>query len=99
VFGYVPVVSLIANPLALSVAGAVMMFGLPVALVAGVFPALIGPVSWLMTVPVEYVALVANGSARISPHGLLNVFLWMCVPLFLWRRRRQSAVRPTAVAG
>ncbi len=99
VFGYVPVVSLIANPLALTVAGAVMMFGLPVALLAGMFPMLVGPVSWLMTIPVGYVALVANGAARISPHGLLNVFLWMCVPLFLWRRHRQSAVRPTAVAG
>jgi len=99
VFGYVPVVSLIANPLALSVAGAVMMFGLPVALVAGVFPALIGPVSWLMTVPVEYVALVAKGAAHISPHGYLNAGVWMCVPLYLWRRRRQSARRPTAVAG
>lgn len=99
VFGYVPVVSLLANPLALGVAGAVMMFGLPIALLAGIIPGCVGPVSWVMTVPVGYVGLIARCAARISPHGILNVVLWMCVPCCLWHRRRQSALRPTAVAG
>jgi competence protein ComEC len=99
VFGTVPVVSLLANPLALGVAGAVMMFGLPVALLAGVTPALVTPISWVLTVPVAYVAFVARMAAHISPHGLWNALLWACVPLWLWRRRRQSARRPTAVAG
>ena len=99
VFGAVPVVSLLANPLALGVAGAVMMFGLPVALLAGVMPALVTPISWVLTVPVAYVAFVARMAAHISPHGLWNVLLWACVPLWLLRRRRQSARRPTAVAG
>jgi competence protein ComEC len=99
VFGTVPMVSLLANPLALGVAGAVMMFGLPVALLAGVMPTLVTPISWVLTVPVAYVAFVARMAAHISPHGLWNVLLWACVPLWLWRRRRQSARRPTAVAG
>jgi competence protein ComEC len=38
VFGYVPVVSLIANPLAVGVSGAVMMFGLPLALMSSLVP-------------------------------------------------------------
>ena len=103
VFGYVPVVSLLANPLALGVAGAVMMFGLPVALVAGVLPALVVPVSWCMTIPVGYVASVASLASTVSPHGYVNAVLWAVVPLWLWRRYRrrrdQSASRPTAVAG
>jgi competence protein ComEC len=99
VFGSVPVVSLLANPLALGVAGAVMMFGLPIALLAGVFPALVTPISWVLTVPVAYVSFVARMAAHMSPHGLWNALLWACVPLWLLRRRRQSARRPTAVAG
>ena len=103
VFGYVPVVSLLANPLALGVAGAVMMFGLPVALVAGVLPVLVVPVSWCMTIPVGYVATVASVASTVSPHGYVNAVLWAVVPLWLWRRYRrrrdQSASRPTAVAG
>lgn len=100
VFGYVPVISLLANPFALGVAGAVMMFGLPVALVAGIIPFLVTPVSWVMTIPVAYVAFVARIAATISPHGMLNVLLWLFVPIVLWRRYRlQSARRPTAVAG
>lgn len=103
VFGRVPVVSLVANPLALGVAGAVMLVGLPVALVAGIVPVMVAPASWLMSIPVGYVAFVASAASAISPHGVVNLTLWMCVPILLWwqyrRRRDQSALRPTAVAG
>lgn len=99
VFGFVPVISLVANPLAITVAGAVMMFGLPIALLAGMVPVLVAPVSLLMDIPVAYVAYVAKIASQVSPHGLLNVFLWALVPLYLWRKALKSAKRSTPVAG
>ncbi len=90
VFGYVPVVSLIANPLALWVAGMVMMAGLPLALLASLLTPLVPLVSWAMAIPVAWVAGVARICSEVSPHGLLNVGLWLCVAGALWRRRRQT---------
>jgi competence protein ComEC len=90
VFGYVPVVSLIANPLALWVAGMVMMVGLPLALLASLLTPLVPLVSWAMTIPVAWVAGVARICSEVSPHGLLNVALWLCVAGALWRRWQQT---------
>lgn len=104
VFGSVPVVSLIANPLVISVAGVVMMAGVPLALLAGMFPFLVTPMSWILTLPVAYVAAVASAAARLLPSPMLNTALWGVVPLMLWVRHRHfmaqhSLQRPTAVAG
>ena len=90
VFGYVPVVSLIANPLALWVAGMVMMVGLPLALLASLMTPLVPLVSWAMTVPVAWVAGVARVCSAGSPHGYLNVGLWLCVAGAMWLRWRQT---------
>ncbi len=90
VFGYVPVVSLIANPLALWVAGMVMMVGLPLALLASLLTPLVPLVSWAMIIPVAWVAGVARICSEVSPHGSFNVGLWLCVAGALWRRRRQT---------
>jgi competence protein ComEC len=90
VFGYVPVVSLIANPLALWVAGMVMMVGLPLALLASLLTPLVPLVSWAMTIPVAWVAGVARFCSEVSPHGLLNVGLWLCVAGGIWHRWRQT---------
>lgn len=90
VFGYVPVVSLIANPLALWVAGMVMMVGLPLALLASLLTPLVPLVSWAMAIPVAWVAGVARICSEVSPHGLLNVGLWLCVAGALWRRWQQA---------
>ena len=90
VFGYVPVVSLIANPLALWVAGMVMMVGLPLALLASLLSPLVPLVSWAMTIPVAWVAGVARFCSEVSPHGGLNVGLWLCVAGALWHRWRQT---------
>jgi competence protein ComEC len=90
VFGYVPVVSLIANPLALWVAGMVMMVGLPLALLASLLTPLVPLVSWAMTIPVAWVAGVARICSEVSPHGGLNVGLWLCVAGGIWHRRRQT---------
>jgi competence protein ComEC len=90
VFGYVPVVSLIANPLALWVAGMVMMVGLPLALLASLLTPLVPLVSWAMTIPVAWVAGVARICSDLSPHGRLNVCLWLCVAGAIWHRWRQT---------
>ena len=90
VFGYVPVISLVANPLALWVAGMVMMVGLPLALLASLVTPLVPLVSWAMAVPVAWVAGVARICADLSPHGALNVGLWLCVAGAIWHRWRQT---------
>ena len=90
VFGYVPVVSLVANPLALWVAGMVMMVGLPLALLASMATPLVPLVSWAMTIPVAWVAGVARFCSEVSPHGLFNVVLWLCVAGAIWHRWRQT---------
>ena len=90
VFGYVPVVSLIANPLALWVAGMVMMVGLPLALLASLLTPLVPLVSWAMAIPVAWVAGVARFCSEVSPHGLLNVGLWLCVAGGIWHRWRRT---------
>lgn len=90
VFGYVPVISLIANPLALWVAGMVMMVGLPLALLASLLTPLVPLVSWAMAIPVAWVAGVARFCAGASPHGRLNVGLWLCVAGAIWHRWQQT---------
>lgn len=100
VFGSVPVVSLVANPLALPVAGAVMTVGLPVSLCAAMFPSLIGPVSMLMSLPVAWVDAVAAVASRISPTGGVNSALWLAVAVWVFLRlRSKRGERLTAVAG
>ena len=65
VFGRLSFVSLVANPLAVPVAGFVMLFGIPVALVAGLLPDPAATVlAATMSVPVSFVAAVARVCAR-----------------------------------
>lgn len=100
VFGSVPVISLVANPLALPVAGLVMTVGLPVSLCAALFPGLVGLVSTLMSLPVMWVDAVATVASRISPVGGLNSVLWLvvgCCVALRWHSKRGR--RLTAVAG
>lgn len=90
VFGYVPVISLVANPLALTVAGVVMMVGLPAALLSSVVGFLEPMVSAVMTVPVTWVAEVARISSAISPKGVLNIILWVLVAWWVWHRMSRA---------
>ncbi len=99
IFGQVPVVSLIANPLALAVAGGVMMIGLPLAILGGIWSPLAVVVSWLMVVPVAWVAGVAAICSQFSPKGWWNLCGWIVVVGFIVMRMRNSARRPTSVAG
>jgi competence protein ComEC len=100
VFGSVPVISLIANPLALPVAGAVMTVGLPLSLLAAAFPWLVGPVSLALSAPVAWVDGVAHIASRVSPTSHANSALWIVVALWVVARWvRKKGRRPTAVAG
>ena len=100
VFGSVPMISLIANPLALPVAGVVMTVGLPVSLMAASFPTLVGPVSTVLSLPVMWVDGVARVAASVSPNGAVNGALWCAVGVWvMWRWRSKRGHRLTSVAG
>ncbi len=77
VFGRLPTLGLLANLLAVPVAGAVMLVGLPTAIVAAAAP------PWLAEVvmaPAElgtrWVAAVAHLIAALEPEGLRAVVVW-----------------------
>ena len=77
VFRRVSIVSLVANPLAVPVAGVVMLVGIPCALVAGLAPgAVAAPVEWALVVPTRFVAVVASVCARVAPHGTAGLLCW-----------------------
>lgn len=99
VFGRVPVIALVANPLTIATAGAVMMIGLPCALVASLHPLASTTVSFVLNLPVGWIAGVANVCALIGPVGVANVAAWCALAgwMFLrWRHQRRCA---TDVAG
>jgi competence protein ComEC len=69
VFGRLPLVSVAANLLAVPVAGAVMLYGLPAGLLAGAVPQ-VGPVVMLpCRIGVRWVDTVATLAARLEPGG------------------------------
>lgn len=99
VFGFVPVISLVANPLAIPVAGIVMTIGLPLALLASAVPALVPVVSWMLTIPVAWVDGISRITSFLSLHGWWNGVVWLLVVAVLVRRAKKNAQRHTAVAG
>lgn len=83
VFGSVPVVSLVTNPLAIAVAGAVMMFGLPFALLSSMAPPLEPIASAVMSLPVAWVGAVARVGSAVGPTGAVNGLLWCVVAVLI----------------
>jgi competence protein ComEC len=67
VFGRLPLVSIVANLLAVPVAGAVMLYGLPAGLVAGAVPALAPMLMFPARVGTRWVDTVATLGARLEP--------------------------------
>jgi competence protein ComEC len=67
VFGRLPLVSVIANVLAVPVAGFVMLYGLPAGLVAGSIPALAPAMMLPARVGTRWVDTVARLGARLEP--------------------------------
>lgn len=90
-FHTLPVVSMIANPFAVPIAGAVMLIGLPMSLVLPWLPSPIHETAvYLLEIPVRLLWWIAVVCDAVSPRGLFNVACW-CV-LILWcvtRYRRQ----------
>ncbi len=79
VFGRLPLVSIPANVLAVPVAGFVMLYGLPAALVAGWVPALAGVVMFPARLGVRWVDTVALLGERLEPQGRVVWFGWALV--------------------
>ena len=93
VFGRVPLVSLLANPLAVPVAGAVMLVGIPAAALSAFLPdAVAAPLCALMALPVRWVAGVASVGASIEPQGAAALGAWtvVAVAAVLWVRRHRA---------
>ena len=85
VFGQLPLVSLPANLLAVPVAGAVMLYGLPAALLAGAAPPVAPVVLFPCRLGVRWVDLVAAIAAAAEPGGRATLVGWSLVALaFAW---------------
>jgi len=90
-FSSAPAISLVTNLLAVPVAGAVMLMGLPMAWVCGLLISLCGsvvlPLCEVVMFPVQcatqWVWWVAVVGERVSPHGTANVVLWLLWACFL----------------
>lgn len=94
VFHNAPVVGIIANLLAVPVAGLVMLVGLPLGLVSAVLPDhMIAVVMMPMVLAVRWVWWVAVLAERASPHGVLNIVGWMTLTIVGVRRWRRVQFR------
>ncbi len=80
VFGRLPLVSVIANLLAVPVAGFVMLYGLPAGLVAGSIPALAPLAMFPARIGTRWVDTVARLGARVEPDPPWSWIGW-CVVL------------------
>lgn len=99
VFGSPPIIAVVTNVLAAPVAGAVMLYGIPAGLVAGMTPP---AVAALIHVPsrlgTRWVAVVAQLGARLEPPARWSSLLWaVCAAGLVLSalRRRAAASRVT----
>lgn len=95
-FGTIPVVSLLANPLAIPVAGAVMTVGLPLSVLGHLVPQTAGAVAFVLQIPVGWVDGVARFAAVVAPEGPVHVASWIAVGVagaMIARLRRRRGVQ------
>lgn len=85
VFGRLPLVSVPANVLAVPVAGAVMLYGLPAGLVAGTVPQVAPLLMFPARVGTRWVDTVALVAARLEPPGAWPWIGWGVVAVALAR--------------
>lgn len=90
VFGSIPAVTLVANPLVIAVAGVVMTVGVPLALLAAFVPFTAPVVAACLTPPLWWIAAVARVCADLGPTGWWNVGAWCAVGLWLTTQVRTS---------
>ena len=76
VFGRLPLVSIPANLLAVPVGGAVMLYGLPTGIVAGMMPAIAPVVLLPCKIGVRWVDTVAALGAAVEPGGRATWVGW-----------------------
>jgi competence protein ComEC len=76
VFGRLPLVSVVANLLAVPVAGFVMLYGLPAGLIAGSIPALAPLAMFPARLGTRWVDTVAQLGARLEPESPWNWVGW-----------------------
>jgi competence protein ComEC len=81
VFGRLPLVSVIANVVAVPVAGFVMLYGLPAGLLAGTVPAIAPVVMLPAAVGTRWVDTVAHLGARLEPGPPWTWIGWAAVAL------------------
>jgi len=81
VFGRLPLVSVVANLLAVPVAGFVMLYGLPAGLIAGSVPALAPLAMFPARLGTRWVDTVARLGARLEPEPPWNWVGWGAVVL------------------
>lgn len=95
VFGSIPAVTLVANPLVIAVAGVVMTVGVPLALLAAFVPLTASLVAACLTPPLWWIATVAHVCADLGPTGWWNVGAWCAVGFWLlWRVHSSHATLP-----
>lgn len=84
VFGRLPLVSLVANLVAVPVAGFVMLYGIPAGVLAAIVPApLDAVVLWPAEVGTQWVAQVARVGATLEPSPGWSLFGWVVVAALL----------------
>jgi competence protein ComEC len=79
VFGRLPLVSVVANLLAVPVAGFVMLYGLPAGLVAGSVPVLAPVVMFPARIGTRWVDTVARLGARLEPDPPWSWVGWVAI--------------------
>jgi competence protein ComEC len=85
VFGRLPLVSVVANLLAVPVAGIVMLYGLPAGLVAGSAPAVAPVVMFPARLGTRWVDTVARLGARLEPDPPWTWIGWAVVVIVAGR--------------
>jgi hypothetical protein len=98
-FHHMPIVSILANPFAVPIAGAVMLIGLPMSLVLPLLP---GPLHvglvYLLEIPVRLLWWIAVVCDAISPPAVLNTVCWCALIMWgVWRYRRRSPAHGVSV--
>ena len=100
VFHRFPVVSMIANPLAVPIAGMVMLAGIPCALLSAFVPdALARLIMMPLAIAVRGVWWVAHLSSLHGPTGTANFVGWLVVGLIVAARMFYVAKRRSDMAG
>ena len=79
VFGRLSVAGTMANLAAVPVAGFVMLYGLPAALVAGLLPAVAPALMLPVDAGVRWVDATARIAATVEPGGIRNIIAWCVV--------------------